>query len=426
MKIYLIKIIVLIVIACTADFLHAQTDTLTIDRCLSTALKNNPQLKIAESVVSLNSANLTSSRSVLFPQLNFNSGWTRNGGNFFAGPTARSSTYENYSTGFQLQQLVYDFGKSYSKISASTNLQESSYQEMLSAKQSLILNVYIAYYNLLSAMKIKNVSSESLTQAEEHLKQAELFYEVGKKPKFDVLKAATDKANAKVNLISAENNISIARLQLENLLNSKLGENVILKESIETGIDEITLPDAVKSALAHRPDYISQKLKTEANKSLMNSAWSANLPNINLVGGYNWRTFSLSSKLLDSWNLGLSLSLPIFQGFAIDASVDVANANLKGSEAQLEAIELSITLETQQQLSNLKLLKAKLEATKALVEQATETLNISEGRYTSEVGSQIEVTDSRLTLLNASIQNIQAMYDYQITIVRIKKALGVL
>lgn len=80
----------------------SQVDTLTINDCIEIALKNNPQIKLAESNVELSSSNLKSSMSALYPQISFQTGWTRNGGTSFIGPIVRGGYYNNYSYGFQL------------------------------------------------------------------------------------------------------------------------------------------------------------------------------------------------------------------------------------------------------------------------------------------------------------------------------------
>lgn len=410
----------------SAGLLYADGDTLTVERSVEIALKNNPQIKIAESNFESTDAGFVSARSVLFPQVSLNSGWVRNGGNFFQGPSVREATYENYSYGFAMNQLLYDFGKSYSKISANSDLKNASLQDLSSAKQTIILNTYTAFYNYLQAVRIRNVSKESLKQAEEHLRQAEKFYEVGKKPQFDVLKAKTDAANAKVSLINSENNVVVAKLQFENTLNIKLNTDFVLKDVLEVIQDSVDFASAMNTAIQSRPELIAAKYKIEANKSLVSSAWSANLPSLSMTGGYNWRTYDLKKSFLDSWNLGVSFSLPIFQGFGLQSGIDQAKANLKNSEAQLEYVNRNIELDVQQQYYSLHLAEAKIEAAKSLLLQAEETLNIAEGRYKQEIGSPIEITDARITLLNSQVIHIQALYDYQIACIRLKKAMGVL
>lgn len=408
------------------SILFAQKDTLTIEKCIDIALNNNPQLKIAESNYDLSSSNLKSARSVFFPQLFFNSGWNRNGGNFFVGPTARESTYGTYSYGFQLQQQIFDFGKTISRVAGTSDLNSASEEDLISAKQNLILNTYIAYYNYLQAIRVKDVNVESLKQAQEHLRQAKSFYDVGKSPEFDVLKAETDESNAKVSLLISENNIIVSKLQLENILNTKLENDVQLKDNLEITKDTVEVKNALTVALQNHPDLLSAKLRVDAGRSFLTSSWTANLPTISLTGGYNWRTYYLNQKFLNSWNIGLTLTLPIFQGFALDAGIEQARANLKNAEATFDYVKQNINLDVQQQYANLKLAITKIDASKLFLKQAGETLKIAEGRYKEGVGSPIEITDARVTLLNAQILYIQSLYDYQVSYVRMQKAIGIL
>ena len=66
----------------------------------------------------------------------------------------------------------------------------------------------------------------------------------------------------------------------------------------------------------------------------------------------------------------------------------------------------------------------RIDATTRLVGQATENLKIAEGRYNFGVGSAIEITDAQVTLANARLNNIQALYDYNTSLIRLKRAIG--
>jgi outer membrane protein len=417
-------LIILILFLTTTAF--SQSDTLTIDNCIQIALENNPQMKLAQSNLDISNSNLMSSRSALFPQISLQSGWTRNGGTFFIGPITREQTYSNYSIGFQAQQLIFDFGKTYSRVAASSNLESASEQNLISTKQDLILNTYVAYFSYLQALRLNNVSIQTLQQADEHLRQAEAFYKVGTKPKLDVLEAQTDKENARVNLLNAENNLKVTKLQLENVLSIKLEDNFVLKDNLEVKKDSVDESSALKIAMSNRPELIASNYVVEANKSFVTSAWTSNLPTINATGGYSWRNYVLDTKFPDSWNIGLNLSLPIFTGFAIDAQVQEAKANLSNAEAQNNLIVQSITLDVRQQYSNLEIAQSKIAATKSLLTQAEETLKTAEGRYDQAVGSQIEVTDARIGFYNAQVLYIQSLYDYQVAYVRLQRATGIL
>jgi outer membrane protein TolC len=305
-------------------------------------------------------------------------------------------------------------------------LESASESDFRSIRQDLILNVYVAYFNYLQVKRLRDVNIDLLRQAEDHLKEAQAFYNVGRTAQFDVLRAQTDVENAKVNLLNSENNIKISMLQLENIINAKLPDTFSIKDNLEIRQDTIDEKSALNNALNNRPELKAAQFRVEADKSLVNSAWTANLPSINAVGGYFWRTFSLDQKFVSSWNLGLTLSLPIFQGFALNAVIEQANANLNNALAQNEIALQSIDLDVHQQYSTLQLAQSKIEAARSLVKQSEETLKLAEGRFRSGVGNSLEVTDARVVLFNAQNLYIQSLYDYQVGYVRLQRAMGTL
>ncbi len=426
-KIFKVGVTVAVLLISLSGQGSAQQQTLTLKQCIDIALERNPQIKIAEGNYEYSAATFTSSRSSLFPQISFQTGWTRNGGTTFIGPIEREGFYNNFSYGFQAQQMVFDFGKTYSKISASADLRNATGQDLIGVKQNLILSTDIAYFGFLQLKRLRDVSTQTVKQAEEHLTQTQAFYKVGTSPLFDVLKAQTDLANAKVNLISAENNLRIGKLQLENVLNQKLPENIKLEDNLEfSQYDSIDVKTAIEKAMKNRPELIAGRFQVEAGKSMVTSAWTANLPSISVTGGYNWKSYSLQQQFPNSWNVGLNVSVPIFQGFALDAGIDQARANLKIAEASNDALVQAVVLDVQQQYSGLEEARQRITATRALVAQAEQTLKLAEGRYKAKVGSAVEITDATVGYYNAQTSYIQSLYDYQVGYAKLERAMGVL
>jgi|YelNatPaOPRAMG01_1025707.scaffolds.fasta_scaffold01966_16 outer membrane protein len=404
--------------------LFAQPDTLTLGQCIEIALKNNPQIKIAEGAFESSQSNLVLSRSALLPQISGQASGTKNAGTFLFGPIARPGAFENYSAGFQAQQLIFDFGKTISRVRASSDLVDASYEDLRSIKQDIVLNTNIAYFNYLQAVRIAKVQEEALEQAEEHLKRAEAFYHAGTAPQFDVAKAEVDVANSKVNLIQARNQIKISRIQLENVLGKKLPEGAVLRDELEIPQAEISTEQAMEMAVKSRPSLLASEAIVKASKSLLTSAWTSNLPTISLAGGYKWTGFSLSGPLYNSWNVGLSFSIPLFAGWSIQAGIDQAKANLKSAEASNELAMQQLYLDVQQQEFALEEAKQAIDASEKLVQNAEIALKLAVGRYNSGVGSAIEVTDAELTVSNARIAYIQSLYNYRVAYARLRHAMG--
>ena len=402
-----------------------QTDTLSLSQCVQIALSHNPQIRLAEGGLDLSYSNLKLSRSALLPQISASAGITRNGGTFLLGNIVRNGEYDNYATGVQAQQLVFDFGKTTSKLSASGSLVDASMQDLKSTKEDVILNTYIAYYNYLAAERVRVVDLETVAQAMEHLNQAQAFYKAGTVPQYDVVDAEVSVANDSVNLITAENGLKIARVQLENAVGMPLPNNFELSDILEVTYVKIGIQEALDTAMANRPELLASEAQVEAGRSLLTSAWTSNLPNVLATGAYNWRGLTVN-PLYSGWNIGVTVSLPIFQGFALDAGIDQAKANLKSAQASNDLVMQSMILDVEQQEYALQEAGQKILAARKLVQQAEEALRLAVARYNSGTGSAIETTDAEVTLANARITYIQSLYDYSVSYARLQRAMGVI
>ncbi len=403
----------------------AQSDTLTLEQCVDIAIKNNPQIHVAEGNFEATEASFVLARSAYFPQISFQASATKSGGTYLVGPIARPGEFNNYAVGFQGQQLLFDFGKTIGRVSSSSDFADASSQDYRAAQQDVVLNTHVAYFGLLQAKRVRDVSIETVKQTEEHLRQAQAFYKVGKNPEFDVVKAEVDVANANVSLITAENGLKIARVQLENALGTKLKENVVLEDNLEVPEEtQVELQAALEMAFQTRPEVIASRIRVEANEGLVTSAKAGHLPAISATGGYSWRGYALDQPLFNSWNVGLTFSIPIFQGWAIAAGVDQASADLKAAKASDEATIQAVVLDVQQQYLTLQESAQRIDASRKLVAQAQEALKLSQGRYNYGAGSPIEITDAQVTLSNARITYIQSLYDFRVSRARLQRAMG--
>jgi outer membrane protein len=403
----------------------AQSDTLTLEQCVDIALKNNPQIHVAEGNFDAAEASFVLARSAYFPQISFQASAAKSGGTFLVGPIARAGEFNNYAVGFQGQQLLFDFGKTIGHVSSSSNFADAANQDYRAAQQDVILNTHVAYFGLLQAKRVRDVSRETVKQTEEHLRQAQAFYKVGRNPEFDVVKAQVDVANANVSLITAENGLKIARVQLENALGTKLKENVVLEDNLEVPQErQVELQAALETAFQTRPEVIASRARVQANEGLVTSAKAGHFPAISATGSYNWRGFALDQPLFNGWNVGVTFSIPIFEGWAVAAGVDQANANLKAAQASNDATIQSVVLDVQQQYLALQASAQAIEASKTLVAEAEQSLKLSEGRYNFGAGSPIEITDAQVTLSSARITYIQSLYNYRVSRARLQRAMG--
>jgi len=127
----------------------------------------------------------------------------------------------------------------------------------------------------------------------------------------------------------------------------------------------------------------------------------------------------------NSWNAGIMLTLPLFQGGLTKGRVAEARANVLALEAQRDAIKQSILLDVNQAFADLESAAARVEVMEKTLQKARENLDIAQGRYKAGVGPYIEVTDAQLSSVNAETDRIKALYDYHVAIAQLLKAMGI-
>jgi outer membrane protein TolC len=300
--------------------------------------------------------------------------------------------------------------------------------------QEVVLNVKQSYYALLAAKKLVEVAQKTVEQTEDHLKQAEAFFRTGSKPRYDVTRAEVEVNNAKLGLINAKNGVRIRTIALNNAMGIDPGKATEIVEALPAVPALPTLEQAQIDALKNRPDMKKTEADIEAARARVRAEQSNYLPTLSANAAYNWANGStemgpflgtmFKDDVQNSWNAGIMLTLPLFQGGLTKGRVGEARANLLALEAQREVMKQSILLEVNQAFADLESAAARVEVMEKTLQKARENLDIAQGRYKAGVGPYIEVTDAQLSSVNSETDHIKALYDYHLAIAQLLKAMG--
>lgn len=413
-----------------AEEIIKQGETLDLKRCIEIGLMRHPNILAATGTVDAGRSRVGQSQANYYPQVNLSSGYSRisplSGGDD-TGSTISSSgnggSHDQYSSSVSLNQNIYDFGKTPLQVRISRFNLDSSRLDLENIQDVIVQNVKLAYFGVLQAKRNRDVSADTVKQFELHLEQAKGFFEVGTHPKFDVTKAEVDLSNARLNLIRADNSLKIAIVSLNNAMGLPGAPAYEIEDNLSFQKYDMTLETAFATAFENRPDLLSSSARKQAAESSIDLAKTNYYPFITGSAAYNWE--GRSFPLEHGWSVGATLSFPVFSGFLTRYQVAEAKANLNVAAANEELLRQTITLDVQQAYLNLKAAEDSIPAAELTVKQATENLEIANGRYTAGVGNPIEVTDAEVSLLNAKTAYIQTLYDYKIAQANLEKAMGV-
>jgi outer membrane protein TolC len=406
---------------------------LSLNDCVALALRFNPALRSNQALIEAQKARVEQALAAYYPQINFNANYNTATSNFATlGGTTVAVARSQYSWAFTdlfsmgptLTQLIYDFGRTSSSVKINRENVKANEQDLVTTRQTVILNVQQAYFAVLQGQRLIEVAKDVVTQTKQHLEQAQGFYQAGTRPKIDVTKAEVDMANAQLALIQANNNFAVAQVTLNNAIGFTQTLTFPVEDTLGFAPREYRLEDIVTTAYDQRSEILQIKAKQRSQEGAIQLAQSSYYPILSGNASNLYRTNTFPTDFLWDWSFGITLSVPLFSGFSSPNQVSEQRANLKNLISQEETLKLNIRLEAEQAYLSQKQAAEQVRVTEKAVGQAQENYELASGRYQVGVGSPLEITDAEVQLANAKANHIQALYNYKVAEARIERATG--
>jgi outer membrane protein len=398
---------------------------LTIEDAVRIGLDNHPRIKSANERIGSQQAVLGQQMSAYYPTITLNNVYrtTTQAGTTGTAPSA----FDFFSSLANFNMTLYNFGKREGSVQAARETLDATKQDTATTTQDTILAIKQAYYVYLGAQALVKVRQETVRSRELLVRQAQGFYEVGTRAKIDVARAEANLYTARADLIAAENAVKIAWVTLRNAMGSpRLPEQPVAEDSPEVEIS-MDLAGARKVAFEARTELKSFGAQRRASDQLIATARRGHLPDVIFDANYGRRNTSQSGNtfpLSPTWQVQLSLIIPIFDGFRTTNRVEETLHNYYNIRAQEEDRRQLIALEVEQSYLRVVETQERILANEAAARAARENLDLARGRYEVGVGSIIETTDAETLYTDAQTTYIRSIYDYKIADAQLARAMG--
>ncbi len=406
--------------ACSQEPVASQAWTL--EQCLQYGLNRHPQLRVAESNVSAEKARLLQTSSAYDPKLDLRANWRHSKVETASGRNIVDATTDSTSESVSASKLLFDAGQ--------TGLQKKAAGESLAAAKArrdstlteLAADIKAAFFRAQQATELLKVREETLEGYERHLEKVESFVEVGTRAPFDITRAQVDVANARVELISARSNLKVALAGLARAVGLSETIDIARYEDFRQPNGLIADKDELLNEAMSRPDLKAAGFQVKAADLRLKEARLGRSPSVSASADYQWS--GTVSPLDRQWGMGVSMSWPVFDGAITRAQIDSACSTLENNAAALENSKLAVSAELENSITGLTDALERLQATTVLVQQASESLHLAEGRYDAGLGSPLEITDARVEFARARGNHVVAMFDSLIAQAELDRVLG--
>ena len=404
-----------------------ETVAMNLDDAMLRAFRTNPTVSIAQyeldsARASYNAARQSRGISITASHqtkrygnddaVEVNGNWTKGIGNKHSnGLTASLPIFTGGKLSGQIQKAKANF--KYNEIGV-----QRTYNEMRSTVTS-------GYFDMLQADNMQKLSAESVTRLEDHLKNVQAQYDVGVVAKADVLRSQVELADAKQDLIKAENQYQLAEASLNRIVGLPMDTNLKLDNILVYTAYDRTMEDCLAYAAEHRPELEQAKQNVEAYKGALKVARSGHMLQVAASASQSWSDTNWPGDENGNWGVGVSVEMNVFDTGVTLSKIHGAEADLKNAEETYRDTVDSVNLDVRNNYLSLREAEKRIGNTKLAVEQADEDYRIAQLRYMSGVGTNTDVLDAQVALTKAKTNYTQALYDYNTSKTALETSIGV-
>jgi TolC family type I secretion outer membrane protein len=415
----------------------APPQTMTLQDCIDLALRQNPSILKAREEIRRTHGVIVEARAPALPQVTAGGQYQRidkNTIDTFPGSTNIFRNQENpWTTQVEVSQLVYSGGRVRAALRAAKLSDQIAALGFQSAVANTLLDVRKAFYEILLNKAQIEVREQSVTLLEEQLRDAQSRFDVGAVPRFNVLRAEVELANARPPLIRSQNDLRLTKEALVKLLaiDSAGYTNAFTPINFDGKLvyehRGWELPTALHQALEHRPELLQAERQVGVAKAGVDVASAGYKPEASVFGNYGWHDKPYNddmSSTREGWIVGGSVSWALFDGMLTHGKVTQARAQLQEANLDYADTRRQVELEVRQAYSDYIQTLELIEAQKKTVEEANESLRLAVARFRAGTGTQLDVLSAQTALTDASSNEIQALYDYNVAIATLERVTG--
>ncbi len=412
---------------------------------LNENFERNLSLQSQQKDVELSQQDVKTAKSNYYPDISANATFTNIDERVAVAPiSSEFSTDGN----IQLNQTIYSEAAN-ANITVQKNLQKAQEANFNAAQLDAILEASNLYFNALVSKVNVKIQNQNLQLTKENLKLAKQNYDAGQSGKSDMLRFESQMAQNTQTMIEAVNQLDQAFISINQLLNNpinfeldvedaELGKGVFAEynyNQLAEILDNPLLKDPfvaflIEEAKNNSPELVSldHNLKAVKRNFRLNS-FGRLIPTVALQGNYNqnfnqWGVGSIDPDPANNYNVGVNLSLPIFNQFRNNINKQTAKIQQDQLEINIQNTELAIesnvsigVLNLFNQISNIRLSEVSVNAAK-------EALELVQTSYSEGAVSIIQLIDAQNNYLQAQLAQASATYNFLLNAIQLERFMG--
>ena len=408
-----------IILVGTFCFFSAQEKrTISLEEAVKLGIENSKNLKIDRAQIEESTANLLAAKNKQLPELTVSGSYLyqplephvdlKLQGMSGGGPKVSNVLYGSANVSVP----IYSGGRIKYGIKSAEYLVEASKLNTENDKNAIAYNISQAYNNLFKANEVVKLLKENLTSSQ---KRDESFIKLennGVIARNDRLKAQLQTSNTELQLMEAENNYSIANINMDLLLG--LPDNTKIEvDSNYIGEDDLGKPDDYYLNLAreNRNDIKALDYQRKAAALGTKSAKAEHLPSLAFTGGYVAADIPKLLTITNAVNVGVGIQYNLSNIWKKNSSYVQSKAKEQELAANNDLLNDNVTLEVRRDYQNDLYAHKKIDVYQRALEQAEENYRITLNKYNAGLETITNLLDADTAKITANVNVITSKAD---------------
>ncbi len=327
-------------------------------------------------------------------------------------------------------QPLYRGGRTTADVSQAYNNVAASTADLYIAEQDILFDAVTAYFDLEQAFATLKVRQKNVNVLSEQYKATKDRFDVGELTRTDVSQAKSRFEGSRAEKIDAEASVKAAIATYQEIVDPSIDADVLMKEKSDFRDDvAIVLPamvsEALETSLDNHPRILLSQFQNRAATDGIDSAFGALLPELNIQGNLATSRKSVNSFAdADEATIGVRLSVPLYQGGALRATLAQSQATADATQYALDTAVRDVRQDIILNWNSFQSSKAQINAINAQIKSASIAL---EGvRLEEESGSRtiLDVLDAEQEFFDAELALVSAERNLAIAKYGLLRAMG--
>jgi len=408
-----------------------ESQKLTLQEAIRTALEKHPVLQSAEFAVRGAEARFNQARAPYYPQVGGTAAQTngslRTNALFRPSGSLIEPNRSDISVGVAASQTVYDFGQTASRVDAQRSDRARFEKDAMTRRADVVLGVQRAYFTTLKRKRLVEIAEQTVRERDVLKRQVETLYRNQLKSKLDLGLVQVQLSDAEFLVIRARNDLTTGFAELNNAMGIEGSVAYTLEEVSPSVEPPQVLGDLLAEAMDRRPELLALKERVRTAEHRIRAANTLNYPVLQVVGGAgDTEHISNRPNLQEGgwWAVGGVVSVPLFTGFLIQNQVAEATAQEREVQAVYRTVAQNVQLEVKDSFLDVVTLIQQIKVVEEQVKIARESLTLASQRYKLGLSSIVEVTQSEVAVTVAETRLAETQYDAKIAEARLRYAIG--